>query len=244
MVRYTGPARDAVLHHRPETVTVAGRVQAWVIGSGTDAATRSDHETEVLRGILGADSAVVVDAGALDLVPGLRASARGEAPWIVTPHARELSALRAAAGLDAAVPADLGGRIAQARETAAALGVVVLSKGADTVVAEPGGEAAVVAAPTSWLASAGTGDVLAGCVGAVTAGLAGRRGRETGSEHLDGPRLLECAAAAAWLHGHAAAAASARNAGHGWNGTPDAPIVAMDVADALPWAVARALASV
>ncbi|KHK99058.1 hypothetical protein LK09_08435 [Microbacterium mangrovi] len=244
MVRYTGPARDAVLRQRPETVAAEGRVQAWVIGSGTDPSSRSDAETDTLRGILSGGLPVVVDAGALDLVPVLRSGAAGEAPWIVTPHARELARLRTAAGLDPAIPADLAGRIAQATETAAALGVVVLSKGADTVVAEPGGMAVTVAAPTSWLASAGTGDVLAGCLGAVTAGVAGRRGRATGSEHLDGARLLACAATAAWLHGHAGAAASARLAGHAADGAPDAPILALDVADALPWAVARALAAV
>ncbi|HKT57561.1 MAG TPA: ADP/ATP-dependent (S)-NAD(P)H-hydrate dehydratase, partial [Microbacterium sp.] len=172
MVRYIGPARDLVLQRRPETVTVDGRVQAWVIGSGTDAETRSDAETEALRGILRSGVPVVVDAGALDLVPALRAGEREPAPWILTPHARELAALRRAAGLDPETPADEAGRIAQATQTAAALGVVLLSKGSVTVIAEPGGGVARVEAPTAWLAVAGTGDVLAGCLGAVVAGTA------------------------------------------------------------------------
>ena len=51
MVRYLGSERPAglVLAHRPETVTAEGRVQAWVIGSGTDASTRAASETAALR---------------------------------------------------------------------------------------------------------------------------------------------------------------------------------------------------
>ena len=54
MVRYLGPERpsDLVLARRPETVTADGRVQAWVIGSGTDAAVRTAADTEALRGLL------------------------------------------------------------------------------------------------------------------------------------------------------------------------------------------------
>ena len=53
MVRYIGPARaeDLVLARRPETVTGAGRVQAWLVGSGTDAAARILTETEALRAL-------------------------------------------------------------------------------------------------------------------------------------------------------------------------------------------------
>ena len=243
MVRYLGPARELVLQRRPETVTADGRVQAWVIGSGTDAAARTEAETEALRGILGSDAAVVVDAGALDLVPALRDGEREPAPWILTPHARELATLRRTAGLDPEIPADEAGRVAQAAQTAAALGVVVLSKGSVTIVAEPGGGVARIAAPTAWLATAGTGDVLAGCLGAVVAGAAARAGRTAGSETLDGASLLACAASAAWLHGHAGEAASARRAGHPADGAADAPIVALDVAEALPAAVAEALAA-
>ncbi len=96
MVRYLGPSRPTglVLARRPETVTVSGRVQAWVIGSGTDAGERSDAETAALREILSGSDPVVVDAGALDLAAG------AAAPRIVTPHAREQSRLRSALGLD------------------------------------------------------------------------------------------------------------------------------------------------
>ena len=96
MVRYLGPPHPSslVLARRPETVTADGRVQAWLIGSGTDAAQRTDAETAALRATLAGDLPVVVDAGALDLAVG------APAPRIVTPHAREHARLRSALGLD------------------------------------------------------------------------------------------------------------------------------------------------
>lgn len=205
MVRYVGPARagDLVLHRRPETVTTAGRVQSWVIGSGTDAATRSAAETDALREILAGTSPVVVDAGALDLVsPASTSGAR--APLVLTPHDREHAALRARLGL--APEAD---RERAARETADTLGAVVLLKGGTSIVAEPGGHARTVTTGIPWLATAGTGDVLAGVVGALLAS--------------SPDQSAACAATAAWLHGRAAALASARH--HG------GPVLALEVAE-------------
>lgn len=218
MVRYLGPpaARSLVLQRRPETVTAEGRVQAWLIGSGTDAAARADAETDVLRGILSQTLPVVVDAGALDLVAG------AAAPCIVTPHDGEHARLRSALGLES--PGD--DRVASARETADALGAVVVLKGAVTVVAAPGGWHTTVTSGTPWLATAGTGDVLAGAIGAVVAG-----------GEIEPDRLGPLAATGVWLHGRAATvAASVYGPGGG-------PITAMDVAAALPRAVAEALAS-
>ncbi len=218
MVRYLGPDRatDLVLRRRPETVTVDGRVQAWLIGSGTDAGVRSRAETEALRAILTGAEPVVVDAGALDLAP------EATAPIIVTPHAREHRRLRDLLGLGEA-PDD----VTAARETAAALGGVVLLKGAATIVAAPSGWVRVVRAETSWLATAGTGDVLAGALGALVAGAEAARGAEPTVD------LAALAAAAAWLHSRAARLAShARDGG---------PVTAGDVADALAAAVGGVL---
>ena len=219
MVRYLGPDRPTalVLARRPETVTADGRVQAWVIGSGTDAAARSSRETETLRGILSDTDPVVVDAGALDL------AAEATAPRILTPHEREHARLRAALGL---APAG-GDRIAAARTTAEATGAVVLLKGSTTVVGAPDGAVVEVAAGTPWLATAGTGDVLAGVIGALVAGAVARDGG------VDASSLAALAASGAWLHGHAARVASTRRGG--------GPITALDVADALPWAVGEVL---
>ncbi|WP_060915730.1 ADP-dependent NAD(P)H-hydrate dehydratase [Microbacterium oleivorans] len=217
MVRYLGPSRaaDFVLARRPETVTADGRVQAWVIGSGTDAAHRSALELAALRGILSGDEPVVVDAGALDL------AAHASAPVVATPHGREHARLRRMLGLDPESD--------DPAETATALGAVVVRKGATTVVAAPGVDPIEVTAPTSWLATAGTGDVLAGTVGAVIAGVIGR-----GASPGELGALQRAAASAVWLHGHAAALAVAAHGG--------GPIVALDVAQHLPQAVAAVLA--
>ncbi|MDR6167089.1 NAD(P)H-hydrate dehydratase [Microbacterium arborescens] len=211
MVRYLGPERpaDLVLQRRPETVTAPGRVQAWLIGSGTDAATRPAAETARLGELLQGDLPVVVDAGALDLVPG------ATAPLVVTPHQSEHARLRGLLGLDDVTPTSLADRIEAARETAAAAGIAVLLKGAETVVAAPDGWTAVVRAGTGWLATAGTGDVLGGILGAVVAARGAQR-------DLDAAALAPLAAAAAYIHGHAG-----RGAGPG-------PITALDVAEAVP----------
>ena len=89
MVRYIGPrsVRQAVLARRPETVAVAGRVQAWLIGSGIDQSRRSFVLLGDLGHALAAQVPVVVDAGALDLV------GTHTAPTVITPHAGELAGL-------------------------------------------------------------------------------------------------------------------------------------------------------
>ena len=218
MVRYLGPDRPTslVLARRPETVAADGRVQAWLIGSGTDAATRAARETEALRGILHDTDPVVVDAGALDL------AADATAPRILTPHEREHARLRSALGL-----AHAADRAAAARETAESTGAVVLLKGSTTVVAAPDGAVIEVSAGTPWLATAGTGDVLAGVIGALVASAAAGEGR------TDASSLAALAASGAWLHGHAGRLASAARGG--------GPVTALDVAEALPRAVADAL---
>ncbi|MCK6066843.1 MULTISPECIES: ADP-dependent NAD(P)H-hydrate dehydratase [Microbacterium] len=221
MVRYLGPEvpTSLVLARRPETVAAAGRVQAWVIGSGTDAAHRTPEDDTALRRVLVAAEPVVVDAGALDLAPV------GSAPRIITPHGREHDRLRAQTGLPpAGADADDDAREAAAVETAAHLGVTVLLKGATTIVATPGGWFRRIGVATPWLATAGTGDVLAGIVGAVVAGAA------------DADDLGPLGATGAWLHAEAGAAAA------GALGARGGPITAMEVAAAVPRVVAGVLA--
>ena len=230
MVRYLGPEHPTalVLARRPETVTADGRVQAWVIGSGTDAAVRTPSDTAALRAVLSDTDPVVVDAGALDL------AAEATAPRILTPHDREHARLRSALGLGHA-PAD---RATAARETAEATGAVVLLKGAVTVVVAPDGWTATVEAGTPWLATAGTGDVLAGVIGALVAGAVAR------DEPTDAASLAAIAASGAWLHGRAGAiAATSASIARAPSSPPfgDGPITALDVAEALPRAVAEAL---
>jgi hydroxyethylthiazole kinase-like uncharacterized protein yjeF len=222
MVRYLGPPvpTSLVLQRRPETVTVDGRVQAWLVGSGTDADRRSDAETQALRDILASPLPVVVDAGALDLAPA------ATAPLVVTPHGREHARLRALLRLEGDEPTTDAARAASALRTAEALGATVVLKGAVTIVASPGGRVHRVSSGTPWLATAGTGDVLAGTIGAVVAG---------GPPDATADDLGPLAAAAVWLHGRAASLAAADLGGRG------GPITAADVAAALPRAVAEAL---
>ena len=231
MVRYLGPERPSalLLARRPETVTADGRVQAWLIGSGTDASERRAAETRALRDLLAGEVPVVVDAGALDLVADAPGGAPWRAPVVVTPHDRELARLRDAAGLPAVDLTEPGvDRTAAAVDTARALGVTVLLKGARTVVATPAGVARTVTSPTPWLATAGTGDVLGGILGALVAGAAGAAeaaGAADEAGALDVEALGALAATAALVHGRAAAAASAARAG--------GPITALDVAEAV-----------
>ncbi|WP_454156854.1 ADP-dependent NAD(P)H-hydrate dehydratase [Microbacterium lacticum] len=234
MVRYLGDERPTalVLARRPETVSADGRVQAWLIGSGTDASERSAADTAALRELLAGSMPVVVDAGALDLVPG------AVAPVVVTPHDRELARLREAAGLpEISLTGPGADREGAAVDTAAALGVTVLLKGSRTVVATPAGRVRTVVSPTAWLAAAGTGDVLGGILGALVAGAAGAAEADAGADGsaaLDADTLGALAATAAYVHGHAAAAASAARSG--------GPITALDVAESVPSVIGTLLA--
>lgn len=217
-VRYLGSAGDAVLARRPETVASAElgrtRVDAWVIGSGTDAADRPPEEESALRGILAGTAPVVVDAGALDLAPG------AAAPLLVTPHAGELARLRERLRL---APEGAGDRAADAVQTAAVLGRTVLLKGARTLIASSDGAVIAVESGTGWLATAGAGDVLSGVLGALLAA-------------NPAAPIAEVAAAGAWLHGYAA-----RLAAGAVGGRVGHPVVALDVAGALPAAIADLL---
>jgi NAD(P)H-hydrate repair Nnr-like enzyme with NAD(P)H-hydrate dehydratase domain len=102
----------------------------------------------------------------------------------------------------------------------------VLLKGSETLIASAEGAVTRVSAGTGWLATAGTGDVLGGVLGTLLA------------TNPDAP-IAEAAAAGAWLHGHAARIASATGGDGAGVGHP---IVALDVAEALPRAIADLLA--
>ncbi len=188
MVRYLGPPRAAalVLARRPEAVTVDGRVQAWLLGSGMDPI---DRDVESLEAALAQGLPTILDGGALDLHD------RTTGPVVLTPHYGELARLL---GGDASAIAADPERFA--RSTADDLGVTVLLKGHTTVVAGPGVNLRVRSAPT-WLATAGAGDALGGILGALVA-----THFETVAE--DPGELARLAATAALIHGLAASRAS------------------------------------
>ncbi|MEO6827279.1 MAG: ADP/ATP-dependent (S)-NAD(P)H-hydrate dehydratase [Microbacteriaceae bacterium] len=222
MVRYLGAAQAAgfVLQRRPEVVTAQGRVQAWLIGSGMDAAARDAETTLQLQTAVSDSSPVVLDAGALDLVD------EAEGPTIITPHFRELSVVLGAHGIDASADDIASEPAAWAARAADLLRLTVLLKGHTTIVAAPDAEPITVCLGTSWLATAGTGDVLGGILGALVATHARLVMRHTDDT------LAELAATAAAVHGLAARRASAGG-----------PIAALDVAEAVPATIAALLGS-
>ena len=161
MVRFLGEKSptELVLARRPETVTVSGTVDAWLVGSGMESTPNLNPDLpDLAHAVLGLQP-VVIDAGGLGFLGHVTA------PAIITPHKGELERL---------VPQGDLTRHEWAAKAADQLGVIVVLKGHETLVVtpeEPGGGRFVVkvTSPTSWLATAGTGDVLAGIIAAVVA---------------------------------------------------------------------------
>jgi ADP-dependent NAD(P)H-hydrate dehydratase / NAD(P)H-hydrate epimerase len=224
LVTFAGAAGAVRLVH-PEVVITelgnetrfpddAGRVQAWVAGPGMgtdDAAARR------LAAVLATSLPVLIDADGLTLLARHKELLPRPAPTLVTPHAGELGRL-----LDAD-PADIEARrLEHARRAATKLGACVLLKGSTTVIAPPDGLDPVLVNTTGtpWLATAGTGDVLAGLAGALLA------------QGLLPPQAAICAA---YLHGLAARLAAA-GGDDGGGLSSAAPIGAADVVTALPLA--------
>src|SRR5947209_1603401 len=200
---------------RAEGTLRAGRVQAWVVGSGLGT---GDEAAAVVRTLLDQDLPVLVDADGLSIVtedPDLLRARRGR-PTLVTPHEGEFA--RLVGGDRDDVTARLGAdRLGTVRATAADLGVTVLLKGSTTLVVTPEGRARVNRTGTGWLATAGSGDVLSGLCGALLAA---------------GLDPLEAGSVGAYLHGVAGRLAPV-------------PVAAEDVLGALPraWAAVRSSAA-
>ena len=117
---------------------------------------------------------IVLDAEALRSLATMDGWWAGERrPAVLTPHAGEFSRLRAGSGLDPAADGDLvdddDARVAAVRDAATTWGQVVVLKGARTVIADPDGTVAIAPFENPALATGGTGDVLAGAIGALLA---------------------------------------------------------------------------
>ena len=189
MVRYAGSAHSEVLTHWPEVIASptpasAGRVQAWVVGPGLGT---DDTGATALWFALDTDLPVLVDADGLTILaahPDLVVNRTG--PTLLTPHAGEFARL---AGHP---PGD--DRVGATCKLADALGATVLLKGNVTVIADPGGPVYLNPAGQSWAATAGSGDVLSGVIGALLAA---------------GLPTAEAAAAGAFVHARAAALSAA-----------------------------------
>ena len=207
-----------VLHSNPEVVVQPGAVTAWLAGSGIDGKRYSDITTWLRHRwftLLPKQSVpTILDAGALHL------AGKFDQPTLITPHAGELARLLTQRGVTVTSEAIEGNPKKWAVIASERLGVVVLLKGSHTVVAD--GESIIeLPVSTPWLATAGTGDVLAGIVGALVA--------TNYIEILnDRNRLSEVAASAAYIHNSAALLASR-----------DAPTSASRVIEMIPEAIRK-----
>lgn len=140
-------------------------INAWVIGPGLGT---SDAAHQLIADMLGREQPMVIDADGLNLMaedPALgRQCARRSGPTIITPHPGEASRL-----LDLSVEHIQSHRQQCTQQLAEKFNAVAVLKGHQTVIANPQGEFSVNTTGNPALASAGTGDVLAGFIGALIA---------------------------------------------------------------------------
>ncbi len=165
-----------------ELIEAADAADAVVIGP---AAGVTPHTRARVSALARTGAALVLDADALTVFRDkpadlFKALDRDD---VLTPHPGEFE--RVFPGLLKAGPH----RIEAARQAAARAGAIVLLKGADTVIAAPDGRAAVNVAPAPWLATAGSGDVLAGFIAGLIA---------------QGMDSFEAACAGSWIHAECA----------------------------------------
>ena len=190
-------------------VAAARRVDAWVVGPGrgTDDAALSELEE-----ILDSKLPVVIDADAITLIaqhPHLRERVRGA---VLTPHAGEF--------------ARLGGKSQQ--QLSDELGCHILLKGRITTITSPHELPVSINTGNSFAATAGSGDVLAGVIGAL---LAWRSVHHPTQDSMQ-PSMQETLLSAVAIHAHAAALSAKQPEGY-------APTTAMAIATALSQAIAK-----
>ena len=171
-----GPPHALVRTPFSDQALANDRIGALVIGPGLG---RDDIARNRLEAALTSNHPLIIDGDALRLLDPDRIKAL-KVPIILTPHAGEFDALFGKSDAD---------KIARARDAATRANAVVVFKGADTVIATPDGRVRIAQGASDWLSTAGTGDVLAGAIGAMLAAKL---------------EPLEAAAAGVWLHGDAA----------------------------------------
>jgi hydroxyethylthiazole kinase-like uncharacterized protein yjeF len=209
-----GRQPELMVRSRRDGLELASRAGALALGPGLG---RSEEAVALAQRLArGHRGSIVIDADALFALAGrLELTARRRRPAVLTPHEGEMARLleREAGWVQA-------NRLAAVREAAATSRAVVLLKGADTLIAAPGGEHVVVSVSDSpGLATAGSGDVLTGVIAAMLA-----RG-------LDPWTAACCGAVAHARAGRAASEALGRDG-----------IISSDLIAALPGVFAREVA--
>ena len=215
-------------------------------GRVADGARTGEEASDGATGAVPAGAPAVVDAGALSILTelldeGLRCTPR----HVLTPHAGEAAALLTALA-DSGTPEETARQWNRerveahpahaVREICRLSGATVLLKGATTLIAAPHHPLVSVDSGPGWMATAGSGDVLAGVLGAVLAGAAARWEREVacaaaGADSAQGV-LVDSVAAGVRLHALAGAYAAAMP-GAGVVGAGGHPVAALDIAAAL-----------
>ena len=288
MVRYAGPlrAQNLVLQTSPEVVAseqLNGKIDAITVGSGIPDADHCNTETSAnqrkyIASILAQyakennnskeqsisrkDSLppICVDAGALDLLPKQVCT-----KVVLTPHAGELSSLFTRYDLEISAQEILKNPVEYAQKAADLTEATVLVKGATTAVASPSelhSPIYIAKCAPSWLATAGSGDVLAGILGALlaqresnnnpennknSANYAENNTENYAENYAENENYAFIAASAAVIHGISASLASRINSENNYTqleqdivesknvSTLDHPIVASDIINALPY---------
>lgn len=161
------------------------RKNAVVLGPGLGVGETTAALVETALAPGAAPRARVLDADALTSFAGaperlFGAIRTANGPVVLTPHAGEFARLFGRDDAD---------KISRTRKAAEASGAIVVFKGPDTVVAHPDGRAAVASNAPAWLATAGSGDVLAGIICGLLA---------------QAMPAFEAACAGVWMHGEAA----------------------------------------
>ena len=207
-----------VLHAAPESLVQPGKVDPWLAGSGVSDKKYSDYTTWLRHRwfkLMSAQSVpTVLDAGALDW------AGRLSQPTLITPHAGELARLLVKRGIQVSSESIEADPKKWSMVAAEKLSVTVLLKGSTTYIAT---QDFLIELPksTPWLATAGSGDVLAGIIGALVA--------TNYIEILnDRNNLARVAATGALIHNSAAVLAS-----------KDAPISATSIIEFIPDAIRK-----
>lgn len=283
MVRYAGPlrAQNLVLQTSPEVVAseqLTGKIDAITVGSGIPDADHcnteaSANQRKYIASILAQYAKennnskeqsvsqkdnlppICVDAGALDLLPKQVCT-----KVVLTPHAGELSSLFTRYDLNISAQQISSNPTYYAQKAADLTRATVLVKGATTAVASPSelhSPIYIAKCAPSWLATAGSGDVLAGILGALLAQRERKENNENCAEncaenyanYAENENYAFIAASAAVIHGISASLASKINRENNYtqlaqdivesndDSTSDHPIVASDIINALPYII-------